>query len=85
VDEKGRPADDKFTIPTQQALALLTRRRTPLRYRFVDGAGLALENLFADKIERRVATTVLGSPPPDGTPLLTALAEAIDAFEPSDE
>ncbi len=85
MDEKGRSDDDRFTIPTQQALALLTRRRTPLRERFGDGAGLALENLFADKIERRVATTVLGSPPPDGTPLLTALAEAIDAFEPSDE
>ena len=85
VDEKGRSPDDKFTIETQQALALLTRRRAQLRYRFVDGAGLALENLFADKIERRVADTVLGNPPPDGTPLLTALAEAIDAFEPPDE
>jgi hypothetical protein len=85
VDEKGRSANDKFIIEAQQALALLTRRRAPLRYRFVDGAGLTLENLFADKIERRVATTVLGSPPPDGTTLLTALAKAIDAFEPPDE
>jgi len=66
-------------------LALLTRRRTQLRYRFVDGTGLALKNLFADKIERRVADAVLGNPPPDGTPLLTALAEAIDALEPPDE
>jgi len=76
---------DKFIIEAQQALALLARRRAQLRDRFVGGAGLALENLFADKIERRVATTVLGSPPPGGTPLLTALAKAIDKFEPSDD
>ena len=85
VDEKGRPADDRFVIEAQQALALLARRRVPLRDRFVGEAGLALENLFADKIVRRVATTVLGSPPPDGTTLLTDLAKAIDAFEPPDE